>query len=386
MNVRIIALYLPQFHPIPENDEWWGKGFTEWTNVAKAKPLFRGHYQPRIPADLGFYDLRLPEVREQQAELAREAGIEGFCYYHYWFGNGKQLLERPFNEVLSSGKPDFPFCLCWANHDWTNKTWKKGNSLRRDSMIMQMHYSMEDHRQHFMSVLPAFRDPRYIRVDGKPLFAVWAPRDIPDVAAFIDLWQQLAHENGLPGIHFVGYTTNTFGRSRENGKITLWPTDVSGKLYQELLDKGFDAVISSGLHRAQSIVHGKFKMLTYFLKDQTFLQAKLRTDYSKVMRNYYVPEDAWENVYPTLLPQWDRTPRAGAKTDPLINSTPEKFQTSVEEAIRLIQNKHPEHQILFLKAWNEWGEGNYVEPDLKFGHGYLDAIKNAINNCHNEKE
>lgn len=386
MNVRIIALYLPQFHPIPENDEWWGKGFTEWTNVAKAKPLFRGHYQPRIPADLGFYDLRLPEVREQQAELAREAGIEGFCYYHYWFGNGKQLLERPFNEVLSSGKPDFPFCLCWANHDWTNKTWKKGNSLRRDSMIMQMHYSMEDHRQHFMSVLPAFRDPRYIRVDGKPLFAVWAPRDIPDVAAFIDLWQQLAHENGLPGIHFVGYTTNTFGRSRENGEITLWPTDVSGKLYQELLDKGFDAVISSGLHRAQSIVHGKFKMLTYFLKDQTFLQAKLRTDYSKVMRNYYVPEDAWENVYPTLLPQWDRTPRAGAKTDPLINSTPEKFQTSVEEAIRLIQNKHPEHQILFLKAWNEWGEGNYVEPDLKFGHGYLDAIKNAIKNCHNEKE
>lgn len=364
MNVRIIALYLPQFHPIPENDEWWGKGFTEWTNVAKAKPLFRGHYQPRIPADLGFYDLRLPEVREQQAELAREAGIEGFCYYHYWFGNGKQLLERPFNEVLSSGKPDFPFCLCWANHDWTNKTWKKGNSLRRDSMIMQMHYSMEDHRQHFMSVLPAFRDPRYIRVDGKPLFAVWAPRDIPDVAAFIDLWQQLAHENGLPGIHFVGYTTNTFGRSRENGKITLWPTDVSGKLYQELLDKGFDAVISSGLHRAQSIVHGKFKMLTYFLKDQTFLQAKLRTDYSKVMRNYYVPEDAWENVYPTLLPQWDRTPRAGAKTDPLINSTPEKFQTSVEEAIRLIQNKHPEHQILFLKAWNEWGKGIMLSPTL----------------------
>ena len=128
MKPRIIGLYLPQYHPIPENDEWWGKGFTEWTNVAQARPQFRGHYQPRIPADLGFYDLRLPEVREQQAELAREAGLEGFCYYHYWFGNGKQLLERPFNEVLSSGKPDFPFCLCWANHDWTNKTWKKGNS------------------------------------------------------------------------------------------------------------------------------------------------------------------------------------------------------------------------------------------------------------------
>ena len=156
MKPRIIALYLPQFHPIPENDEWWGKGFTEWTNVAKARPLFRGHYQPRIPADLGFYDLRLPEVREQQAVLAKEAGIEGFCYYHYWF-HGKQLLERPFNEVLASGKPDFPFCLCWANHDWTNKTWKKGSSLKADSTIMKMNYSPEDDVQHFKALLPAFR-------------------------------------------------------------------------------------------------------------------------------------------------------------------------------------------------------------------------------------
>ena len=136
--MKVIPVYLPQFHCIPENDKWWGKGFTEWNNVVRAKPLFKGHYQPHLPADLGFYDLRLPEVREQQAELAREAGVEGFCYYHYWFGNGKQLLERPFNEVLESGKPDFPFCLCWANHDWTNKTWIKGKSTHRDSMIMKM--------------------------------------------------------------------------------------------------------------------------------------------------------------------------------------------------------------------------------------------------------
>ena len=166
MNPRIIAYYLPQYHPIPENDEWWGPGFTEWTNVAKARPLFRGHYQPRIPADLGFYDLRLPEVREQQAQLAREAGIEGFCYYHYWFGEGRQLLQRPFDEVLASGKPDYPFCLCWANHDWTNKTWTKGSSARRDSMIMQMHYSVEDDIRHFNHLLPEFKDKRYISVDG----------------------------------------------------------------------------------------------------------------------------------------------------------------------------------------------------------------------------
>ena len=142
MKARVIAFYLPQFHPIPENDLWWGPGFTEWTNVAKAKPLFRGHIQPKIPADLGFYDLRLPETREQQARLASEAGVEGFCYYHYWFGNGKQLLERPFNEVLESGKPDYPFCLCWANHDWTNKTWTKQSGLKKDNMMIQMEYSI----------------------------------------------------------------------------------------------------------------------------------------------------------------------------------------------------------------------------------------------------
>ena len=383
MNPRIIALYLPQFHPIPENDEWWGKGFTEWTNVAKAKPLFRGHYQPRIPADLGFYDLRLPEVREQQAAMAREAGIEGFCYYHYWFGNGKQLLERPFNEVLASGKPDFPFCLCWANHDWTNKTWKKGSSMRKDSMIMQMHYSMEDHRQHFMALLPAFKDKRYIKVDGKPLFAIWAPNDIPEVSQFIGLWQRLANENGLQGIHFVGYTQNSVGKSRDKGRPTLWATDQAASIYNGLIGKGFDSVMSGGLSRAQSLCHGKLSMLAYYIGSKTFLPATLRTDYAQAMRHYYVPEDGWENVYPTLLPQWDRTPRAGIKTDPLVNSTPQKFQAAVEHALHIIQQKQPEHQILFLKAWNEWGEGNYVEPDLKFGHGYLDAIHNAIENCKN---
>lgn len=163
MKSRIIALYLPQFHPIPENDKWWGKGFTEWTNVRNAVPLCKGHLQPRVPADLGYYDLRDPEIREKQAELAREAGIEGFCYYHYWFGEGRQLLERPFEEVLKSGKPDFPFCLCWANHNWTNKSWKKSKSFAADGMIMEMRYSMEDHIKHFYYLLSAFKDPRYIK-------------------------------------------------------------------------------------------------------------------------------------------------------------------------------------------------------------------------------
>ena len=158
MKTRIIALYLPQFHPIPENDKWWGPGFTEWTNVAKAKPLFKGHVQPKIPADLGFYDLRLPEVGQQQADLAHEAGIEGFCYYHYWFG-GKQLLERPFNEVLASGKPDFPFCLCWANHSWSNKTWNRKSNMQSNSMLIEQTYpGYDDDYNHFMNVLPLFAE------------------------------------------------------------------------------------------------------------------------------------------------------------------------------------------------------------------------------------
>lgn len=378
MKVRVIALYLPQFHPIPENDEWWGKGFTEWTNVKKAKPLCKGHVQPRVPADLGYYDLRDPETRERQAELAREAGIEGFCYYHYWFGNGRQLLERPFNEVLASGKPDFPFCLCWANHDWTNKSWKKGNTQKSGSMIMQMQYSEEDHINHFYNILPAFRDKRYITVDGKPLFAVWAPHNIPNGKRFVELWQNLAKQNGLPGIHFVGYTANA-NKKLPNGKLSLYETNKASAFYQSVLDIGYDAVISSGLTRAQSIIQGRLGLAWNILTYKTRIPSSSHLDYSKVMRHYYVDEDAWENVYPTLLPQWDRTPRAGSKTEFLINSSPRKFQSTIEEALSYLKDKTSEHRILFLKAWNEWGEGNYVEPDQQFGHGWLDAIRNAIN-------
>ena len=196
---RLIAFYLPQFHPIPENDEWWGPGFTEWTNVAKAKPLYRGHYQPHLPAELGFYDLRVPETRQAQADLAREHGIEAFCYWHYWFA-GRRILERPFSEVLTSGEPDFPFCLGWANQTWTG-IWH-GNPDR--ILIEQTYPGVDDHVAHFDAMLPAFEDPRYFRVDGKPLFYVFKPRFIPELRKFADLWRQLARRAGLPGLYLVG--------------------------------------------------------------------------------------------------------------------------------------------------------------------------------------
>ena len=190
MKARIIAYYLPQYHPIPENDKYWGKGFTEWPNVVQARPLFRGHKQPHIPADLGFYDLRLPEVREEQAQLARKAGIEGFMYWHYWFGGGKELLERPFNEVVNSGKPAFPFCLGWANHDWSTKSWTVNKNFKNVMIAKQTYPGDEDIILHFNTYLKAFRDPRYIKVDGRLLFVVFKPLDVPNMKRHIELWQQ----------------------------------------------------------------------------------------------------------------------------------------------------------------------------------------------------
>ena len=376
---RVIALYLPQFHPIPENDKWWGKGFTEWTNVGKAKPLFKGHYQPRVPADLGYYDLRLPEVREAQAELAKEAGIEGFCYWHYWFGNGKQLLERPFNEVLATGKPDFPFCLGWANHSWSNSTWQRGRDVAKSVIVEQTYPGKEDVIAHFEYALKAFKDKRYITVDGKPLFLIFDPRRVPNIQDFMACWRKLAVQHGLRGIHFVGYTSNMKSQSILNLKGGFLDVNGAQECYNELLiEKGFDAIMTYGTQRAEVLAKNKY---LYYINRT--LARKLgfswvdRYDYEKIMENYYVPEDSWENVYPSILPQWDRSPRSGANGI-YINSSPENFKKSILKALDLIKDKEEEHKILFLKSWNEWAEGNYVEPDLKFGHGYLNAIRDCI--------
>jgi lipopolysaccharide biosynthesis protein len=362
---RLIAFYLPQYHPIPENDEWWGKGFTEWTNVVKAKPLYKGHYQPRIPSDLGFYDLRMPEVREAQAKMAKEAGVEGFMYWHYWFGNKKQLLQLPFEEVLKSGKPDFPFCLGWANHSWKSTTWNTKRNKNVPPMLMKQVYPGEkDFIDHFNHLLPAFKDPRYIRVDNKPFFLIYDVFAIPNLKLFMDLWNNLAKQNGLEGIHFVGFPS---GMRNENRR-------------QELIDSGVDAIVNSNITSAEKKIKGKYIGIYFQKFKKKFLRWGLeKYSYKDIIDNYNNKYDYMENIYPTVIPSWDRTPRGGKDATIFTKSTPKLFKEHLQKTIDIVKNKKSdEHKIIILRSWNEWGEGNYVEPDMKHGHGYLDAIKDVI--------
>lgn len=383
MKERVIALYLPQFHPIPENDLWWGKGFTEWTNVGRAHPLFKGHYQPRVPADLGYYDLRLQEVREAQVELAKEAGVEGFCYYHYWFGGGKQLLERPFNEVVKSGKPDFPFCLCWANHSWSNRTWEQNVSKVKPQMLMEQKYGgVEDYKAHFENLLPAFRDKRYMTIDDKLIFVIYDPFSFTDVSNFMCVWRELAKKNSIRDFFFIAMTPAILNtRLAENGKREHILPDLasSEKLYQSVIDFGFDGINSFGKRRGEILYRGYLReSFEHILKRFHLNVGITKYDYERVVDNFFPPEDSWENVFPTILPQWDRTPRVGKAEGVYVNSTPEKFKKHAKHAFDLIKGKKEEHRIVFLKSWNEWAEGNYIEPDLKYGHGYIQALRQAI--------
>jgi hypothetical protein len=357
---RLIAYYLPQYHPIPENDEWWGKGFTEWTNVAKAKPLFKGHYQPHVPADLGFYDLRLPEVRQAQADLAKQYGIEGFCYWHYWF-SGKRLLERPFNEVLQSGKPDFPFCLAWANANWMGIWYGTPERI----LVEQTYPGVDDHTAHFHSLLPAFRDRRYIKVDDKPLFLVLQPSDLN--GGVLDLWCTLAVSAGLKGLFFVGIIKN----SEEGSHIR--------KL-------GFDACTISRTSGRAKRNSSFFNCLVRSFSEQgvaNFYQKILKKPFHvydhKDTSPYISPDsDPGLEFFPCVMPNWDNTPRSGLDGHVFTNSSPRLFQEHLHQAIKRVKAHEDQHQIIIIKSWNEWAEGNHLEPDLKFGRGFLEAIRSEL--------
>lgn len=365
MSVRLIAFYLPQFHPIPENDEWWGKGFTEWTNVTKAKPLFRGHYQPHLPADLGFYDLRLSETRTAQAEMAREHGIEGFCYWYYWFA-GKRLLERPFCEVLESGKPDFPFCLAWANQTWTG-VW---HGATDKVLIEQAYPGMKDYESHFYAVLDAFSDGRYITIEGKPVFLVFRPHELPDPKRFTDCWRELAIKSGLKGLFFIGFAEPS------------WiPTDYSFDAY---VPNNFGKALSKLRCSSRSYLDRIFRKLAG--KDLRQLYREISSKpmvhlYKDMIKHALPPLEKDFDQYPCVFPNWDNTPRSGVRGIVLHDSTPELFRVHLKEAIAQVYDRPHDKRVVFVKSWNEWAEGNYLEPDQRFGRAYLEVVKEEMS-CH----
>ncbi len=349
---RLIAFYLPQFHPIPENDEWWGKGFTEWTNIAKAKPLFAGHQQPNFPADLGFYDLRVPESRIAQAEMARHYGVEGFCYWHYWFG-GKRLLERPFAEVLKSGSPDFPFCLAWANHTWSG-IW---HGCPDRILIEQTYPGIEDFTAHFYAMLDAFRDPRYMKVDGRNIFCVYRPSDLQEPKLFMQTWQQLAEEENVPGFYFIA--------------ITDYPWKIPPDGYDSCTTNPPVAMLA---YQGIKSLNEKIRRT---LPDQESQLPQIYS-YETFVRNAFPKMTLMEEFYPCVVPNWDNTPRSGANGFVLIDSTPELYAEHLSEAVGLVANRSREQRIVFIKSWNEWAETNYLEPDLKWGKAYLEETLRAI--------
>ena len=349
---RLIAFYLPQFYPTKENDEWWQKGFTEWTNVGNAKPLFRGHYQPRVPADLGYYDLRIPEVREEQAQLAQEAGIEGFCYWHYWFA-GHRLLDRVFHEVVESGKPNYPFCLCWANHSWYQKTW---DSAKEDRLLMEQTYPGEqDYIDHFYAMLPAFKDKRYMKADGRLIYGIFDSDMINSFPQMKEIWNRLAKENGLPGFYFFGFC---------QGEHRL----------QQTLARGYDTIVYEHMRTAYESVNTnlwKRLMRKWFHKPVTL-------EYSKYAQETLRFLEAHPSYTPCLIPNFDHSPRSSYNGLILDNSTPDKWFNFCREIKKQQLTKQSKDPLVFIKAWNEWGEGNYMEPDLKYGKGYIEATRTAF--------
>ncbi|MBA4067420.1 MAG: glycosyl hydrolase [Isosphaera sp.] len=380
----LVAFHLPQFHPIPENDAWWGRGFTEWTNVTRARPLFPGHYQPHLPADLGFYDLRLPEARAAQADLARAYGVHGFCYYHYWF-NGRRLLERPVDEVLASGEPDFPFCLCWANEPWS-RNWDGGNRL----VLVEQKYSPDDDLNHIRWLLPVFADRRYIRVGGKPLFLVYHVTHLTDPRRTTERWREEARKAGV-------------------GELHLCTVQSHGGNHIDPRPLGFDAAVEFApdtnnfpdkygvWHRVRKKVHRNLVGVSYKLwkgvdwsleqvEGATGLAApRVRTyrdhrvfSYPEVVDKMLAKPDPGYPMFRGVCPSWDNAARRKTGATIFADSTPELYEKWLTEIVRRQREAGKAAEPVFLNAWNEWAEGCHLEPDQRWGRAYLEATARAI--------
>lgn len=343
--VQAIAFYLPQFYPIPENDRWWGKGFTEWTNVTRALPQFLGHYQPRLPGDLGFYDLRIDGVMRQQAEWAKAHGILGFCFHHYWF-HGRRLLEMPLNRFLQDRTIAIRFCLCWANENWSRR-WDGSEH----EILMPQSHSPADDLAFIDSLIPAFTDPRYLRVDGKPLLVVYRATLLPEPAATAERWRNRVQEHGLPDLYLVAAKSFDVGN----------PTAL-----------GFDAGLEFPPHQLRM----KDTTLDYPLVNPGF-QGKI-FDYQTCAEYAGKREYPDYTCFKTVMPSWDNSARKRSSAHIFSGSTPERYARWLQDAIHTTLKHRPSERLLFINAWNEWSEGAYLEPDQRFGYAYLHATAMAL--------
>ena len=357
--MEVIAHYLPQFHPVPENDEWWGTGFTEWTNVTKARPLFRGHVQPHLPSDLGFYDLRVPETREAQADLARRYGVTAFCYWHYWFA-GKRLLERPFDDVLTSGSPDLPFCVAWANQTWSG-IW---HGAPDRILIEQTYPGPDDEARHFEYLLTAFRDQRYLRIDGRPVMHIYKPGELPEPARFVERWQTMAQKAGLDGLYLIaGLGETPYPTYKEDGYD-------AGVYYQfPFGEERVPTVWDRAVGRAQGSAVGR-------AMGQTRTVGPKRYPYAEVFPE--IPAGLQGPIFPCVYPNWDNTPRSGRGGVLATGATPERFANHMRRALEIARALPEGEQVVFIKSWNEWAEGNYLEPDRETGHARGDALAREL--------
>lgn len=365
--MKLICHYLPQYHPIPENDRWWGPGFTEWTNVARARPRFRGHHQPQIPADLGFYDLRLAASRIAQAELAAEYGIGGFCYYHYWF-NGKLLLERPMEEMLASGEPDFPFCVCWANGNWT-RSWDGQDR----QVLMAQDYSAYEPDRHLAWLARALHDPRYIRVHGRPLLLIYDAESIPRVERVVEGWRAAAARLGLPGLHLSAVRSP--GKQWSLERYLAAGFDAMNEFYPRG-HRALPGALRTGVGAA--VAQRARRLLAMGRRVAGGDRGDARQSYPRLAREAMETADPSPSVIPCVMPSWDNSARRARGATIIQNDDPALYGAWLEHALRRVADRSADEQIVFVNAWNEWAEGCHLEPDLRHGRSFLEATRLAL--------
>jgi lipopolysaccharide biosynthesis protein len=360
--IKAIALYLPQYHEVEENNIWWGKGFTEWTNVKKANPLFRDHYQPHIPLDNNYYDLSSNDVLINQAALAEAYGIYGFCFYHYWF-NGKLLLEKPIHNLLANKAPDFPFCLSWANENWTRK-WDGAEQ----QVLMRQEYSLEDDKAHINYLLPIFNDERYIKIDGKPVFLMYRSELHPNIKEATEVWREEAKKYGFHDLYLI---------RMENFERGILPS-LHG--FDAGMEFGPDWTLKGKKSAKRNMLSYAFKKTLHLsgIKTSAFFQHGIFS-YPVVVKKMINRETPNYTYFRCISPSWDNSARRKQGALIYIDSTPKLFREWTKRmAAYTIEHLPKDERFLFINAWNEWGEGCHLEPDQEHGHDYLQALKDGL--------